>query len=73
MDTYLTVREVAELVKLSVQTIRRYTMNKEIPFHKINRMVRYKKNEIEQWVEQREAVKAATLFNDVSNSTGQRL
>ena len=53
MDIYLTVNEVAALVKLSVQTIRRYTMNKEIPFHKINRAVRYKKSEIETWVENR--------------------
>ena len=58
METYLTAYEVAELVKLSLQTIRRYTMNKEIPFHKINRAVRYKKNEIEQWVENRKAEKA---------------
>ena len=65
MDTYLTVSEVAELVKLSVQTIRRYTMNKEIPFHKINRAVRYKKTEIESWVEKREA----GLFAD-ANSLG---
>jgi len=58
VDTYLTVNEVAELVKLSVQTIRRYTMNNEIPFHKIYRAVRYKKSEIEQWIENREAGKA---------------
>ena len=58
METYLTANEVAELVKLSLQTIRRYTMNKEIPFHKINRAVRYKKSEIEQWVENRKAEKA---------------
>jgi excisionase family DNA binding protein len=62
MDTYLTAIEVAELVKLSVQTIRRYTMNKEIPFHKINRTVRYKKTEIEQWVENWEEATADTLF-----------
>ena len=63
MDTYLTVREVAELVKLTVQTIRRYTMQKKIPFHKINRAVRYKKSEIELWVEKREQAKADTLFS----------
>jgi excisionase family DNA binding protein len=62
MDTYLTAFEVAELLKLSVQSIRRYTMNREIPFHKINRSVRYKKTEIEKWVESREAVNADTLF-----------
>jgi len=55
MEPYLTVKEVAVIVRLSVPTIRRYTMNKEIPFHKINRAVRYKKSEIELWVEKREA------------------
>lgn len=53
LETYLTVKEVAVLLKLSVQTIRRYTMNKEIPFHKVSRAVRYKKSEIEQWFEKR--------------------
>ena len=47
---FLNVKEVAEFLKLSVMTIRRYTMNKEIPFHKINRSVRYDKTEIEEWV-----------------------
>ena len=57
MDAYLTADEVASLLKLSLQTIRRYTMLKQIPFHKINRAVRYKKSEIELWVEKREADK----------------
>jgi len=51
METYLTVNEVAVMLKLSAQTIRRYTRKKEIPYHKIFRAVRYKKSEIEQWVE----------------------
>jgi len=67
MDTYLTAFEVAELLKLSVQSIRRYTMNREIPFHKINRSVRYKKTEIEKWVENREAVNADTLFGSAKS------
>jgi len=58
VETYLTADEVAGLLKLSVQTIRRYTMKKEIPFHKINRAVRYKKSEIELWVERRETSSA---------------
>ena len=57
MEAYLTVKEVALFLKLSVQTIRRYTMKKEIPFHKINRTVRYKKSEIELWVEKQEKAK----------------
>jgi excisionase family DNA binding protein len=47
---FLNVKEVAAFLKLSVMTIRRYTMNKKIPFHKINRSVRYDKSEIEAWV-----------------------
>ena len=58
METYLTVSDVAVLLKLSVPTIRRYTMNKEIPFHKLDRAVRYKKSEVELWFEMRKAAKA---------------
>jgi excisionase family DNA binding protein len=47
MEAYLTVKDVTLMLQLSVQTIRRYTMNREIPFHKINRAVRYKQSEIE--------------------------
>jgi len=64
VDTYLTVKEVAAIVQLSVPTIRRYTMKNEIPFHKINRAVRFKKSEIEEWVEKREAAKAGVLFSE---------
>jgi len=51
LEGYLTAKEVAAFLQLSLQTIRRYTMNKKIPFHKIDRAVRYKKLEIEEWVE----------------------
>ena len=67
METYLTVKDVAVIVRLSIPTIRRYTMNKEIPFHKINRAVRYKKSEIEEWVEKRELAKAGGLFNEAKS------
>ena len=70
----MTVKEVAALVKLSVITIRRYTAKNEIPFHKINRAVRYKKSEIEQWVEKRETTEEKTpektdggLFNEAGS------
>jgi excisionase family DNA binding protein len=70
VETYLTAKEVALFLKLSLQTIRRYTMNKEIPFHKINRVVRYKKSEIEIWVEKRAAQNSSLegdLFRDTKN------
>jgi hypothetical protein len=32
METYLTIEEVAEYLKLAVQTIRRWVLNREIPW-----------------------------------------
>jgi excisionase family DNA binding protein len=58
MESYLTIREVAEILKLSVQTVRRYVMKGEIPHHKIFRAVRFKPSEIQSWVEDREAMAA---------------
>jgi len=78
METYLTVNEVALMLMLSAQTIRRYTRKNEIPYHKIFRAVRYRKSEIEQWVErekcstvkgQREKVEAS--FFDMADGGGE--
>ena len=68
METYLTAKEVAEMVRLTVQTIRRYTMRNQIPFHKINRAVRYKKSEIELWVERRKV--SAVERQNTNNEDG---
>ena len=56
MENYMTTKEVAEAVRLSEQTIRRYVLKKEIPFCKINRAVRFKPSEIKKWVENNEAL-----------------
>jgi len=53
MKTCMTARDVAAFVQLSLTTVRRLTMNKEIPFYKINRSVRYRLEEIELWLENR--------------------
>jgi excisionase family DNA binding protein len=42
MEPYLTIQEVARILKLSMQTVRRYVMKREIPCHKIYRAVRFK-------------------------------
>ena len=44
METYLTIEKLAE------QTIRRYVLNKETPYRKIKRVVRFRLSEIERWV-----------------------
>ena len=58
MENYLTAKDVAGMVQLSEQTIRRYVMLKQIPYYKIIRAVRFKPSEIQNWIEEREAAQA---------------
>ena len=51
METYLTIEEVARHLKLAEQTIRRYVLNREIPFHKIKKVIRFRLSEVETWVD----------------------
>ena len=51
METYLTIEELAEYLKLAVQTLRRYVLNREIPFHKIKKVIRFRLSEIERWID----------------------
>jgi excisionase family DNA binding protein len=51
METYLTIEGVAGHLQLSAQTIRRYVLNREIPFHKIKKVIRFRLSEIEAWVD----------------------
>ena len=51
METYLTIEELADYLKLAEQTIRRWVFNREIPFHKIRKVIRFRVSEIEKWIE----------------------
>jgi excisionase family DNA binding protein len=52
METKLmTIRDVAEFMQLSEQTIQRYVQNREIPFHKIKKVIRFRVSEIEKWID----------------------
>ena len=68
MEKYITAKEVAVMVQLSEQTIRRYVMLKQIPFHKIIRAVRFKPCEIQKWVEEKKAGKIESQKTD--NASG---
>jgi excisionase family DNA binding protein len=51
METYLTIAELAEYIKLSEQTVRRYVLNRTVPYHKIQKAVRFRVSEIEEWID----------------------
>jgi excisionase family DNA binding protein len=53
METKLmTIRDVAEFMQLSEQTIQRYVLNREIPFHKVKKVIRFRLREIERWIDE---------------------
>jgi len=51
LENLLTVKELAAALKLTEQTIQRYVLRKEIPFHKIMRAVRFRPSEINCWID----------------------
>jgi len=52
MQTYLTIEELADYLKLAQQTIRRWVLNREIPYHKIKKVIRFRVSEIEKWIDE---------------------
>jgi excisionase family DNA binding protein len=53
METKLmTIRDVAEFMQLSEQTIQRYVLNREIPYHKLKKVIRFRLSEIERWIDE---------------------
>jgi excisionase family DNA binding protein len=59
VETYLTIEELAEYLKLAEQTIRRWVLNREIPYRKIKKVIRFRVSEIEKWIDDGGIYKAA--------------
>ena len=51
VETYLTIEELAKHLKVAEQTIRRWILNREVPYRKIRKAVRFRLSEIERWIE----------------------
>jgi len=49
-ETFLDVEQVAEYLKLSTATIRKWVLIKFIPYKKIGRSVRFSSLEIQEWM-----------------------
>jgi excisionase family DNA binding protein len=58
VETYLTIEGLAEYLKLAEQTIRRWVLNREVPFCKIRKVIRFRVSEIEKWVDDGGILKA---------------
>jgi excisionase family DNA binding protein len=51
LETYLTVEGLAEYLKFAEQTIRQWVQNREVPYHKIRKGIRFRLSEIEKWID----------------------
>jgi excisionase family DNA binding protein len=77
-ETYLTVEEVAAYLKLADQTIRKYVLNKSIPYRKVQSSVRFRLSEIEKWIDEGGSVcpdfsandREGDLFAETEDSAG---
>lgn len=49
------VNECAQILGLSVSTLRKMCMRKEIPYHKLGRMVRFYKPDLINWLKKNKA------------------
>jgi len=53
-DDILTIREVAELLKLAEKTVYRLAADGELPGFKVGGSWRFRKTEIDRWIKQQE-------------------
>jgi excisionase family DNA binding protein len=50
MEPYLTIDEASELTKFAVATLRKYVLQREVPFHKVRGAIRFRASELEPWM-----------------------
>jgi len=64
-DVLLTTDELAEYLKVKKQWIYDQVHNKRIPFLKVSKFTRFRKSEIDKWLETREQSRGRKLTNPV--------
>ena len=50
METYLSIEGVAKYLGIAEKTVRKWVLNREIPYHKIMKLIRFRVSEIEEWI-----------------------
>ena len=50
METYMNIQGIAKYLGIAEKTVRKWVLNREIPFYKIKKVIRFRLSEIEQWV-----------------------
>lgn len=55
-DTLLTLREVADLLKVAEKTVYTMVQGNELPGFKVRGQWRFKQSDLDRWIEERKAV-----------------
>jgi excisionase family DNA binding protein len=50
VETYLDIGGAAKYLGIAEKTVRKWVLNREIPYHKIKKLIRFRVSEIEEWV-----------------------
>ncbi|GHV77124.1 hypothetical protein AGMMS49942_19450 [Spirochaetia bacterium] len=50
IEELLDVNDVARITKLSVAAIRKFVLQRQIPFHKLLKAVRFRPSEVDEWI-----------------------
>lgn len=66
MSEFLTIDDVADLLKCSVRTVNYLRTNDGLPCVKLGRLVRFSRDAVQAWLEERQ--KAASGVKSLENS-----
>ena len=64
-DTWLTVKEVAQYLKLSTDLIYKLAQQGRIPASKVGTAWRFKKEKIDRWMDANERKRSNLYLNDI--------
>ena len=56
-DKIMNKRDVAKYLKLSIPSVDRYMMNEGMPYYKIGKSVRFDKDRIENWLDDKNVLR----------------
>lgn len=62
MKKYLSIKELAEILNMSVSGIYSLVYEKRIPFRKVGRLLRFDSEEVEDWIEKHPARERQSHF-----------
>jgi excisionase family DNA binding protein len=50
VETYLDIEGLAKYLNIAEKTVRKWVLNRDIPYRKIMKVIRFRVSEIEEWI-----------------------